>query len=217
MNIKKSLLVQASMLVLGLVYSLYMNQQLPDRVPTHWNINNQPDAWGPKSTVLYLGLAILLLGPLMTVAIPKVSPKNFGGETFGETFATVMLLVQGMFLAIHFVILRSAGGGMDNIGNVMMAVIFAFFAFFGNLMGRIKRNFYMGVRTPWTLASERVWLATHRRAGRLWFFGGIGGVLFSLLPIPMYVPIAALVLMSVAPVVDSYLLSRRLEPDGTPQ
>lgn len=217
MNIKKSLLIQAGMLVVGFLYSLYMNQQLPDRVPTHWNINNQPDAWGPKSTVLYLGLGILLLGPLLTWSIPKMSPKNFGSETFGETYASVMLLVQGMFLAIHFVILRSAGGGMDNIGNVMMAVVFAFFAFFGNLTGRIKRNFYVGVRTPWTLASESVWHATHRRAGRLWFFGGIAGVLLSLLPFPMYVPLVALIVMAFAPVIDSYLLSRKLEPENTPQ
>jgi uncharacterized membrane protein len=217
MNIKKSLLIQGGMLLLGFLYSLYMNAQLPDRVPTHWNINNQPDAWGPKSTLLYLGLGILLLGPLLTWAIPKLSPKNFGSETFGETYSTMMLLVQGMFLAIHYVILRSALGDINNIGNVLMAVVFAFFAFFGNQMGRIKRNFYMGVRTPWTLASERVWLATHRRAGRLWFFGGIAGVLFSLLPFPMYVPLTALILMSFAPVIDSYLLSKKLEPDESPQ
>jgi len=217
MNIKKSLLIQGGMLLLGFLYSLYMNAQLPDRVPTHWNINNQPDAWGPKSTLLYLGLGILLLGPLLTWAIPKLSPKNFGSETFGETYSTMMLLVQGMFLAIHYVILRSALGDINNIGNVLMAVVFAFFAFFGNQMGRIKRNFYMGVRTPWTLASERVWLATHRRAGRLWFFGGIVGVLFSLLPFPMYMPLTALILMSFAPVIDSYLLSKKLEPDESPQ
>jgi uncharacterized membrane protein len=131
-------------------------------------------------------------------------------EGFSSTYGYVMTLVSGLFLTLHAVVLQaSTGSGMD-IGRVAMAAIFVFFALMGNVMGRVKQNFWVGVRTPWTLADERVWKETHRSAGKLWLVGGAIGAVASILGLPEAISIGLLLVLAFAPVVQSYLIYRRL-------
>src|SRR6185369_4711405 len=96
------------------------------------------------------------------------------------------------------------------IARVMMAGMFLFFALMGNLMGKVRRNFYMGVRTPWTLASERVWNDTHRLAAKMFVGAGVIGLAAVVLPVPLpAVIISVVVLMIIAgltPAVYSLIL-----------
>ncbi|MEZ4364105.1 MAG: SdpI family protein [Kofleriaceae bacterium] len=93
---------------------------------------------------------------------------------------------------------------------------------FGNFMGKLTRNFFVGIRTPWTLASEEVWLRTHRLGGKVIVLAGLGLVLSSALGGGFVFVIAAIALVAVIPIVYSYVLYRRLEgfrdgpPDGDP-
>jgi uncharacterized membrane protein len=97
------------------------------------------------------------------------------------------------------------------MNRTMMFVLFAFFALLGNVMGKIKRNFFMGIRTPWTLADERVWHATHRYAGRLWLVGGTIGAIAALIGLPFSFGIGFLLVIAFLPVFKSYFLYLRLD------
>jgi uncharacterized membrane protein len=223
MNRTQSLLAQAAVVAACLVYSLVMMSRLPSVVPIHWNIQGKVDGYGSPWISLWLmpGVMILMLG--LTVALPAISPKKFEIDRFASTYGLAMFLVALLMAALHFVILRttvnsirSGPGSASDIGSLMMVVLFLFFALIGNLFGRIKQNFFMGIRTPWTLADERVWDRTHREAGHIWLIGGLLGALASGFGMPVLPGVILILVISLAPVVRSYVIYRQLNPNGRP-
>jgi len=210
MTIRRSLAAQGLLFIACLVFSLVIGSGMPDRVVIHWNINGQPDGWGSKWFTLLMMPGTLLFMALLTVVLPKLSPKKFEMEKSGETYGWAMFLVSVLMAGLHAVIVLKTAGANFDIGRVMFAVLFAFFIFFGNVMGKVKRNYYMGIRTAWTLSSEAVWNATHRAAGRLWVIGGLVGLVASLAGVPMIPLIVYLLILTLIPVVQSYFIYRRM-------
>jgi len=210
MKLKTSLYIQLGLLVLTMAIGVYFYQSLPERVPTHWNIHNQVDQYGSKWTSLVMGPGMVLFDIFLTLMLPKISPKNFEIDKFETTFSLAMVMVTIMMVLLSILILQVTAGSHIDIGQWMMVIMFGFFAFIGNIMGKVQRNFFMGVRTPWTIASEPVWDATHRLAGRLWVVGGILGVVASLLGAPMMFSIVFLLVISLYPVLASYFIYQKI-------
>jgi uncharacterized membrane protein len=88
------------------------------------------------------------------------------------------------------------------------------FILLGNVLGKVRRNFWLGVRTPWTLASDRVWYATHRVAGKTMVVGGLVTMLAAMMGLPAYVSTGALMAGALVPVVFSLVYYKRLERAG---
>lgn len=211
MTTRRAIQFQVGLFAVSCLYTLYMAARMPAIVPTHWNYLGQPDAYGSKWMNLLFGPALLVFTLGLWVLLPKISPKNFQVETFRATYDYVMLLVNLMMLAMQVIIVQSSLGAKWDMTRLIMVVLFAFFALMGNVLGRVKRNYWMGIRTPWTLSSDRVWEATHRAAGKLWFIGGLVGAIAAIvMPFPMIL-MAYLLVISFIPVFQSYFLYRRLE------
>ena len=211
MNIRTCILIQIGILIASLAITAIYWQRLPEIVPTHWNLNGQVDQTGSKSQLLLLGPGLVLMILVMTLVLPKLSPKNFEIERFGGTFSYAMVLTSALMLFIGIIVLIMAEGSKIRFDRWMMSGLFLFFALLGNVLGKVRRNFFMGIRTPWTLASERVWDATHRSAARIWFVGGLIGTAACLLGLPMAGSIGFLLILSFWPVVQSYFLYQKLE------
>jgi uncharacterized membrane protein len=194
-------------------YAALVYPSLPDRIPIHWNIRGEVDGWGSRNTI-FLGPGLILLGWVMLHGLPKLSPKQFSIDTFGPTFNLIMVLVSGMFAYIGCLIIHAAGHPHIDMGKWMVAGIALFLAALGNLMGKTRRNFYVGIRTPWTLASEKVWDATHRLGGRWMAIGGVAAAVLVLLGAPMLLALAVILVTSLYPVLFSYLYYKRLERSG---
>jgi uncharacterized membrane protein len=92
--------------------------------------------------------------------------------------------------------------------------MFLFFALLGNVLGKVQRNFYVGVRTPWTLASETVWVQTHRLAAWLFTGAGVLGLVIVLVGVPFYFAFGLILVAALVPVVYSLVLYKRLEKKG---
>lgn len=210
MTIQRSLIAQALLLVATIIFSIVYGAHLPDQVVTHWGINGQPNGWGSKWISLLMMPGTLLVMMLLTVALPKLSPKNFELERSGGTYGWAMFLVSALMALLHVVIVLKTAGAAFDIGRVMFAVLFAFWIFLGNVIGKVKRNYYMGIRTAWTLSSEPVWNATHRAAGRLWVAGGAIGLIAALAGLGMVPLISFLMALALIPVVQSYFIYKRL-------
>lgn len=211
MKIRTSLYVQLMLLVLVAGIGAYYYMRLPDVVPTHFDFRGKPDQYGSKLMGVLMGPAMVMFGILLTLALPKISPKKYEIDAFEATFGYAMILVSCLFSFISVWILRgTAGGKLEMNGGTFMVAMFAFFALLGNVLGKVRRNFFMGIRTPWTLASEPVWDATHRVAGRLWFVGGIIGAVLCLAGLPMQWAIALLLVIAIWPCVQSYFIYRKL-------
>ncbi len=154
--------------------SLWFYPELPDRIPTHWNAAGQPNRYGPRSAV-FLMPAMMTLIVLFFRGLPWLSPRRFGVDKFQSTFLFIMVATTGMFAYIHVVMLWTILHPPLRMDRALLGGICVFLALLGNVMGKVRRNFWIGVRTPWTLADERVWDATHRLAGRVMVAGGLIG------------------------------------------
>jgi uncharacterized membrane protein len=214
MTTRLSLAIGSLMTLACGLYSAYVWPMLPDRVPTHWNMQGHADAFGPKITNVVLLPMIMLVFVGLMIALPAISPEKFKIDSFRGTFNYLMLLVLGLMGSIHVMILQATLHGTFNLERGFMVVFFLFWSLFGNVTGKIRRNFWMGVRTPWTLADERVWDQTHRSAARLWTIGGAFGVILSLISIPAWALFTYLMVICLWPAAQSYLIYQRLNRSG---
>lgn len=212
MNLKQSVMWQAASLAVSVLVSALAAPMLPSRVPTHWGIEGKPDAWGSPAFALGFGPGMIAAILVLTLAMPWLpAGKNFA--RFPGTYCQMMAILGGFFGFLHLTILFATLRGGDLPGIFMMGM-FLFFAAMGNLMGKIKPNPYMGIRTPWTMSNERVWEVSHRRAAYIYVGGGIVGAIVTLFEAPMGVQMGWLMLFTLYPVLDSYLVSVKIKRGG---
>ncbi len=202
----------------GTLYVYYVHyEQLPDPMPTHWDIHFQPDQWVPKANALgYLLLfpGIMAAMTLLTVVLPWLSPKSFEVERFRETYGYIMALVVVFFGYLNVVFLWASLQQGPWQYQLVLGGFFLFFALLGNVLGRVRRNFWVGVRTPWTLANETVWDRTHRVAAWLFVSGGVLGFVAVLIGVPPLWTFVGLMVIALWPVLYSLWLYKRLEKEG---
>lgn len=174
-------------LAFGITATVYPS--LPERIPTHWNIEGKVDAWGNKQWAAFLmpGVMLALLG--LFRAIPWLSPRHFEVDTFRATYAFIIMLCMAFFLYVHVLTLLPPLGYTVKVDKALIGGMMLFFMLLGNVLGKVQRNFFVGVRTPWTLASERVWTETHRLAARVFVATGALGLLMVLINLPFYLPL----------------------------
>ncbi len=184
---------------------------LPDRMPVHWNVRGEIDGHGPRLlAVSIVPLVIAAFVALMAV-VPKIDPKGRNYEKFRDTY---WLLINGVvlfFAGIHGMLLAVGLGYDVRVNRVVPLGVGLLLVLLGNYLTRVEPNWFVGIRTPWTLSSDRVWRKTHRAGG--WLFVGAGAATAALGFWSSRVSVTAvLVVIAVAvlvPVVQSYVLWRR--------
>jgi uncharacterized membrane protein len=183
---------------------------LPATVPTHWNAAGQVDGHGPRATV-FLPPAIIAALVLLWPVLRKASPHRFQVDGFSETWWFCGMVVVGLLAYIQGVLLMVLTHGELDIGRALLGGIGAGIVLLGNVIGKVRRNFWLGVRTPWTLASDRVWYATHRLAGKTMVAGGLVALLVAVFDLSFDFGIAAIVVGALVPAAWSFVYYRRIE------
>ena len=181
------------MILAAVAATAWWYPDLPPRVPTHWNIEGKVDNVGPRWVVWLLGPGLMLFMFLLAYLLPRISPKRFEIAPFKPTFEyfiVVLVAVTGYFYAVT---LASMVGSGIPMRNAIPAGVFVLLILLGNPMGKVQPNFYVGIRTPWSLASPRVWRATHRLAGQLM----VGSGLLGLVAVALSAPFALLMMLGV--------------------
>jgi len=162
------LIVAAAFLASALVYP-----DLPERIPTHWNLEGQVDGWSTRTWGAFMIPAMIVLLWGLMRWLPSLDPRRSNYAKFGGAFEGIMMSVMILMLGIHVVTLRAALGYPVAMERVMPFGIGVLLVVIGNLLPRARSNWFVGIRTPWTLSSDRVWEKTHRFGGRLFVIGGI--------------------------------------------
>lgn len=210
--------VAIAFVTLQFVLARALYGHLPDPVPTHWGVHGQVNGWMPKPLGAYVQALAGALVAVILIAVPRLSPRGFSMASFETIYPTLVAAVTGLLLYVSVVTLLAATGEPVNVLAYVMAGLGVFVAVLGNFMGKVTRNFFVGIRTPWTLASDTNWERTHRFAGRVFVVGGALTLALALAAPQRLV--ALLVLLAVtflSPVVYSYVLWRVLEEDATAQ
>jgi uncharacterized membrane protein len=172
----ESLFIAAALGITAVVY-----HDLPGRVATHWDLHLQPNGYSPRWALFLIGPGTMAGILLVSFLGPWLSPKQFAVDAFRSTWSRIMFLAFCLMAYLYAVILWVGIGHEMDEGRVILGGVCAFAAMAGNLLGKVRRNFFMGIRTPWTLASERVWYATHRLAAKTVMAGGVAGLVLTLL------------------------------------
>jgi uncharacterized membrane protein len=204
-------------LVLGgvaMAVSLILYSQLPDTVPTRFGFDSEVLAEGDKSWAAFLMPVIMLALVGVMGLLKRWSPKRFEVESFNATYSLIGLLTIGFLGFIQGIILwRSLDPNVEMI-RILMSGILVFFIFMGNYMGKVRRNFWMGIRTPWALANEKVWNYTHRLAAWTFVIAGVIGLIAMLLDLPATVAFGLLMIAVIIPAVFSFVEYKRLDRNG---
>jgi uncharacterized membrane protein len=191
--------------------SVWAYPRLPPRVATHWGMSGQPDGYSSRLlAVLIAPLAILAMRALVGL-LPKIDPL---GENYRKFASTYFLIFNGviLFFALdHLAILAYGLGAPVRMDRVAAAGLGVLLIVVGNYITRVEPNWFVGIRTPWTLSSERVWHRTHRVGGWIFVTGGTLIVLTLFVPSGAVMPVllGTIALVAVVPVVLSYVWWRR--------
>jgi uncharacterized membrane protein len=213
------LMLASAILALGFSLAVWFGREawLPDRVPVHWGITNQPDKWVERDGMFWW----LMIAPLMmfgftgmALALPWLSPKNFSIEPFRATYGYIMGVIGVMFLYLHVVTIAAQVGWLSDLPRVLVGGMLLFMAALGNVLGKVRRNFWVGVKTPWTLASEVVWNRTHRLAGWLFVGGSLLGFVLILVGVHPLAAFAPFLVAAIFPVFYSLWLYKKLQREG---
>lgn len=157
-----------------LLMSLYAWQRLPAdvQIPVHWNAVGEVDRYGGRFEGLFL-LPLITLGiAVLFYALPWLDPRGANIRRSGKAYRILWLVMLLFFLIMHTVTLLAVLGSPINMSRVLLPALGMLFMVLGNYMGKIRRNYLMGIRTPWTLDNDVVWDRTHRLGGKLFMLSG---------------------------------------------
>ena len=204
--------------VLGLVFvvasflvAIALYSRLPDPVPTHWNASLKANGWTPKPWGALLPAIILAVSLVLFLVLPRISPRGFRFETFGRTWQIIEAAILGALFLVTSVSLLAAAGARIPVDRLIAAAIGLLLMILGNFMGKLTRNFFVGIRTPWTIASEEVWLRTHQLGGKLFVLAGALLLIAGLMGFGLVAAFVAVGAAAIVSVVYSYVLYRKIK------
>lgn len=194
------------------IYLAFIWNQLPETVPMHWNIKGEIDRYGSKNQLWLTTFMIAGIGYFLFLVLPKIDPKgklNSMGNKLNHLRFALSIFMSAMAIFIIYSVQQS-----ESKLTFIFILIGLLFTILGNYFKTIKPNYFIGIRTPWTLENEEVWKKTHLFGGKLWFVAGLLIFILSLI-IPdnysFYVLITVTVIISILPIIYSYLEFKKLK------
>ncbi|MBU0628616.1 MAG: DUF1648 domain-containing protein [Nanoarchaeota archaeon] len=163
---KKELIPFAIVLVLFIV-SFYLYPTMPEKMPTHWNAKGEIDGYGNRFMGLFLIPMILLAILIVFLIIPQIEVYRKNIESFKDYFYGFKIVFLLFFVVIYTAALLPNFGIDINMNYIIIPALAVLFYYVGYILKFTKRNFFIGIRTPWTLSSEKVWDKTHQLGSKL--------------------------------------------------
>jgi uncharacterized membrane protein len=211
MSTRNTVIVGLLILVAGVVLGLAVYDRLPERVASHWNANDVVDGTMPRFWGAFLMPLVSLAMLALLLVVPVIDPLRLNIAQFRGLFNAFIVVIMAFLLYLHVLtILWNLGVQGFRMSTALLPALGVIFIFAGLMMRQAKRNFSIGIRTPWTLSSDRVWDQTHRLGGVLFIISGalaILGALFSG-PTAFWFVLAPVLASGVFLVVYSYFLWR---------
>ncbi|MDI3534505.1 MAG: hypothetical protein PWQ82_870 [Thermosediminibacterales bacterium] len=193
------------LIMLSILGTFFVFNDLPDRIPTHWNLKGEVDSYSGKSFAFFTAFLPLILY-ILSLYLPKIDPKRQSYLKHKKAYEIVIMFILLFLIMIHWAtILFSLGYNLD-ISTVVRWGVGLLFIVIGNYMGQIRHNYFFGIKLPWTLANETVWRKTHR-------VGGFGFIVVGLIFIltSSIISFISLIVLVIGLGVYSYIEFKKLE------
>jgi len=170
--------------IISLLAALFVFPNLPNRIPTHFNVFGAPDNFGSRWTIFLLPGIIFLL-QFLAEWTRKYDPKAEAYETFKSQYYNIHFAVALLLFGVEVLLIAVIFGYSIDVSVIVRIATGFLIVYLGNIMPKFKHNYFVGIKTSWTLASEKVWYLTHRFAGKVWVIGG------SLMVLSVFLPVTA--------------------------
>jgi len=181
MSTRTTTIIVLVLIAAATVAGLLLWNRLPDQMASHWNINDQVDGYMSKTWGVFMMPLITVGLFVIFLVVPSIDPLKANIAQFREAFNLFIILIVAFMLYIHGLTLVWSLGYTDfKMSTSMLPAMGLLFIFVGFMLRKAKRNFFIGIRTPWTLSSDTVWDKTHRLGAVLFMASGvlaiIGGI-----------------------------------------
>lgn len=178
MSTRTTLIVSLVLIVAATLAGILLWNQLPEQMASHWDVNDQVNGYMPKFWGLFL-MPLVTLGMLaLFLVIPEIDPLKTNIAQFREAFNLFIALIVGFMIYVHGLTLAwSLGYQNFKMSTAMLPFMGLLFIAIGFMLRKAKRNFFIGIRTPWTLSSDHVWNETHRLGAILFMASGVLAVI----------------------------------------
>ncbi|MDP4010166.1 MAG: SdpI family protein [Candidatus Shapirobacteria bacterium] len=167
------LILSIVIIFVSFILAIYLYPQMPFMMVTHWGIDNQPNGYSTKNFALFFMpiLSIFLLG--LFLFLPKIDPYKNNFKQFSQYYDSFILLMLSFLFYIYVLSLFWNLNYRFNMIQLLSPALAAMYFYAGVLTSKAKRNWFVGIRTPWTMSNETVWQRTHQIGSKLFKFTGV--------------------------------------------
>jgi uncharacterized membrane protein len=202
---KMLLLLTCGVILLQMVVGALLWERLPEQIATHFDFNNQPDGYSSRMFTVF-GMPLILLF-LHVVCLATISMPDEKSKVHSRKMRALMwFIVPAVSLLMTVVVYGYALGAPFHVGRVVVPFVGVLLAVSGNYMPKVRRNYTVGIKVPWTLNDEENWDKTHRFAAQVWVVGGILLAVLGLIGYTAWPTFALLMAIVFAPMVYSFVL-----------
>lgn len=202
----KVLIIASIIILLPMLVGLILWNQLPDKIPFHWNAAGEVDGWASRSVAVFVPSAAMLALQWLCVVVTSADPKKQNHPD--KVIHLVLWLIPLLTGFISALMYATALGRSVRVEVLMPILLGLIFIAIGNYLPKCKQNYTIGIKIPWTLASEENWNRTHRLSGWVWVGGGIVMMLAGFFD-AFWVTMIVVAIMVLVPLIYSYILHRK--------
>ncbi len=178
---KKVYIFCLGIILLSFTLAVFCYSAMPEKMASHWGMNGEVNGYMPKFWGLFLMPLVSLVIFGLFVLIPKIDPLKENIVKFRKYFDWFIVLLEIFLLYVYILTLVWNVGIRFNFSLAIIPAMALFFYYIGILVEKSERNWFVGIRNPWTLSNEIVWKKTHKLGGRLFKVAGLvtfSGILF---------------------------------------
>lgn len=207
---KISLFAAIVLLILPFVLIAIFWADIPDTIPIHYNLQGEADRYASKAAGIFILPGVSVFTFLLMYFLPQIDPKK--RVTLQHQGYTTLVLIFVAFFFVLFVLELSNFLGHQLPVNHFLIIMPLLFLLLGNYITKVQPNYFVGIRTPWTLEDETVWLKTHRFGGRLWVVSSLIMLVLALVfnnSMPEWVMLVYISFIALVPLIYSYMVSKK--------
>lgn len=196
------------LMILLVAASVFFYENLPETIAIHWNFAGQPDGWGSGQAHSIYFPAVIIGMYLLFLLLPYFDPRKERYEQFAKTYHIFKTIIVAFMVIVYLVTSLSGLGYNLPVGVIIPGLVGLLFIILGNYLSKVKANWFVGIRTPWTMSSEEVWNKTHRFGGKMFIFAGLVMIAQIFLPPNWKLPVFAvsMTLVILGTIFYSYVL-----------
>lgn len=201
------------LLFLSLIAAMIVYPKMPDQVPIHWNVNGEIDDYGSREFGTFFLPVLNIIMYVLFLVLPKIDPKRENYRKFNSSYLLIRYSLHLFFILLFGLTAAVSLGYPVNIGKWVAAGVAVLFIVMGNIMGRVRHNYFVGFKFPWTLANEEVWKRTHQFGAKAMVSGGIAsliGLIFTNGSMSFIILMAGIISPMILTTGYSYLIYKRI-------